>query len=255
MTDQEFERILRQALHPEIPSEDPALGVAQPASPKGRPARTILKQAVAIAAVLVLLMTSVYAAKNVEEIAHFVTSGDREECRTYRRMDRIMAKAGFRIDAPEQFSNGFAFQSAQVENIHAMDGDRNLQFTFYQIGVTYENPAGTELMLVASPCINGLSHWNEAAIETRRFGDIKAEYAVVRFKYVPNDYQLTREDEKMLKKPNFQISYGFHQVTEVDYGYLNWEKDGICYSIVDTGQNLCADTLFSMAEELILGGE
>lgn len=253
MTDKEFDRILHQALCPEVAPEDTALRREKPEVRKNRKVGFFLKRAVLVAAVLVLLVTTVYAAKNTAEIAHLIANADREVCQSYRRMDRIMTKAGFRMDAPEDFSNGYGFTSAEAQNVHALDADRNLQFSFYQISVTYQNQAGNTLLLVAQACINGLSDQPGEPDETRRIGAVTAAYSVVHYKYVPKDYELTREDEKMLKNANYQIVYGANQVTETDFGYLSWEKDGVCYSIVDMGQNAEADTLFSMAEEVILG--
>lgn len=254
MTDQEFERILRQALCPEVSPEDTALCREEPGLRKNRNGHSFLKRAGVVAAILVLLVSTVYAAKNTAEIAHLVTNEDWEVCRSYRRMDRIMTKAGFRMDAPEAFSNGFEFRSAEAQNVHALDADRKLRFAFYEISVEYQDEAGNTLQLTAHERISALPDERGEPIKTRRIGTVTAEYTVAHFKYVPNDYELTREDEKMLKKPNYHISYGANQVLETDFCYLSWEKDGICYSLVDMGQSIEAETLFSMAEELILSG-
>ena len=47
------------------------------------------------------------------------------------------------------------------------------------------------------------------------------------------------------------ISYGSEAKEEEDVAFLCWEKDGVSYSIMDPGAKVNANTLFSVAQELL----
>ena len=51
------------------------------------------------------------------------------------------------------------------------------------------------------------------------------------------------------------MSYGSESVEETEVAFLTWEKDGICYTLTDTDGSETAESLFSMAKELILSGK
>ena len=87
---------------------------------------------------------------------------------------------------------------------------------------------------------------------TRMIGEVQVDYRLDHYKFVPVDYELTPEDEAMLQQPGYFMSYGSDTVIEQDNHSLTWVKDGIDYSILDSGAKENPDTLFAMAEELIL---
>ena len=81
---------------------------------------------------------------------------------------------------------------------------------------------------------------------------MQVEYRPDHYKFVPEDYELTAEDEALLQQPGYFLSYGSDTVIEQDNHTLSWIKDGVDYSILDSGAKESPDTLFAMAEELIL---
>ena len=87
---------------------------------------------------------------------------------------------------------------------------------------------------------------------TRTFEDIQIDYQWDHYKFVPEDYELTPEDKAMLEQPGYYLSYGSDTVIEQNNHSLTWVKDGVSYHILDSGAKETPDTLFAMAEELIL---
>ena len=66
------------------------------------------------------------------------------------------------------------------------------------------------------------------------------------------DLQLLSEAEKQWQEiPGNYISYGSDAVEETDVGFACWEKDGVCYTIMDSGAKVTPQTLFAMAKELM----
>lgn len=248
MTDEHLESILHQALRPEI---DPADIVVH--RKKGKTMNTVklMKRAVIIAAVILLLATTAYATGLVQ-IKSLVSGRNYGNFQEYSQIGKAMKLAEFRIDSVETFANGYTFALARVEDTEAWDENDNVQFHYSELNIHYRNPAGNTLYLCTRKVRDDLPESRNADVESRTYGDITAYLSVTHYKMVPPDYQLTAEDEANLKLPNYEISYGSDSVEETDMAFVNWEKNGINYGLMDMRYHENADTLFSMAEELIL---
>ena len=62
-------------------------------------------------------------------------------------------------------------------------------------------------------------------------------------------------DQAMLDQPGWFLSYGAETVDETDVAFTYWEKDGIRYLLMDDDAAESAESLFSMAEELVRSGK
>ena len=252
MTEQQFEALLHQALRPEIDPKDTAF----PHSPHGKGQimhlqKMIKKAAVVLAAVL-LLTTTAYAA-DFMNIKSLVTTGGKEyHSESYKDMGKAMKQAGFEITAPESFENGYYFQTVRVGETGAYDDHDKELFTYKDLVVYYKNPAGTTLSLFTHIDREELSQGSREPDMTRMVGEVQVEYRLDHYKFVPEDYELTPEDEAMLEQPGYYLSYGSDTVVEQDNHSLTWVKDGVNYHILDSGAKETPDTLFAMAEALIL---
>ena len=100
-----------------------------------------------------------------------------------------------------------------------------------------------ELVNELSPVLT--AHSNAIMLNEALFHRVKA------VSELPND-ELTTEDKVMLEQPGYYLSYGADTVIEQDNHSLTWVKDGVNYHILDSGAKEIPDTLFTMAEELIL---
>ena len=72
------------------------------------------------------------------------------------------------------------------------------------------------------------------------------------YKFVPADYELTEADKAMMEQPGNFLSYGSDEVKEMDMSFVKWEKDGISYLLMDMDASETAESMFSIARELIL---
>ena len=70
-------------------------------------------------------------------------------------------------------------------------------------------------------------------------------------KVVPPDYELTEQDKKDMENPNFAISYGSDQVYVQNVRTVDWKADGKAYNLLDMEGTVEAETLFSMAQDVI----
>ena len=83
---------------------------------------------------------------------------------------------------------------------------------------------------------------------------VKLEYRLDQYWILPASYEetgLTQEMEEWQKLPGHYISYGSDQPEQKNMGFLSWEQDGLRYSLLDMDGKESADTLFSMATQLM----
>ena len=212
----------------------------------------VMKKAAVVLAAVLILSTTAYAT-DFMNIKSLVTTGGKEyHSESYKDMGKAMKQAGFEITAPESFENGYSFRNVRVGETGAYDEHDKELFTYKDLVVYYKNPAGTTLSLFTHADREELSQNSREPDMTRMVGEVQVDYRLDHYKFVPVDYELTPEDEAMLKQPGYFMSYGSDTVIEQDNHSLSWVQDGINYHILDSGAKETPDTLFAMAEELIL---
>jgi len=211
-----------------------------------------MKKAAAVQDAVLILTTPAYA-PDFMNIKSLITTGGKEYLsESYQDMGKAMKKAGFEITAPESFENGYSFRNVHVGESGAYDEHNKELFTYKDLVVYYKNPAGTTLSLFTHASREELSQGSREPDMTRMIGDVQVEYRLDHYKFVPVDYELTAEDEAMLKQPGYFLTYGSDTVIQQDNQTLSWVKDGVDYSILDSGAKEAPDILFAMVEELIL---
>ena len=90
--------------------------------------------------------------------------------------------------------------------------------------------------------------------EAKRLAE-KAELCFYKLtnKFVPADYELTEEDKKAQEDGNFNLAYGSDKVEVMTSYTVEWNMDGQGYSLFKFGEDLGAEEMFGMAEEIIAG--
>ena len=252
MTEQQFEALLRQVLRPEIDPTDTAFSCNPHRKGPIMNIQNAIKKAAAVLAAVLILTTTAYASDfmNIKSLAN--TGRGEYLSESYKDMGKAMKKAGFEIIAPESFENGYSFHTVRTEESGAYDEHNKELFTYMDLVVYYRNTAGTTLLLFTCADREELSQNSRQPDTTRMIGDVQVEYRLDHYKFVPEDYELTPEDKAMLEQPGYYLSYGSDTVTEQDNHSLSWVTDGVNYHILDSGTEETPDTLFAMAEELIL---
>lgn len=249
MKDQEFEAILQKALCPEVDPADIIIHDRGYRKGSYTNMKKVIKKACTAAAILLLLFTTVYAtdALSIKTLLSGASS------RRFETVEQAEEKAGFTVDSKKSFPNGYTFKGARTNEVKGLDQDDRVRLTYEEINVEYVNRDGNTIVQVAHEQQDGVDASDRAPDQTRKIGDITVSYRLDHYKFVPADYELTETDREMEKVPGNYISYGADEVQEKNVAFLNWEKDGICYMLMDRDADETVESLFSMAWELILG--
>lgn len=251
MKDQEFEAILHRALCPEIAPEDIVIRGRKSGKENHMNIKYLVKKSCIAAAVILLLTTTVYAADALN-IRTLVSGGF---SRGYETVEQAEERAGFEIDSRTEFSNGYAIAGIRVDETKGLDEKDKVRLTFKEIRLELKNAEGEKLSLTAYEKQDSIPETELPPDQTRRIAETVLCYRVDHYKFVPADYEQTEADRTWLQQPGNFMSYGSESVEETEVAFLTWEKDGIGYILMDSDADEMADSMFSMAEELILKSE
>lgn len=212
--------------------------------------KTVLWKALLAAAMISLLFATAYA-EDFMNIRSLTSGALRYSSSAYENADKAMEKAGFQMDVIEQFGNGYRFDSIEVSDTVGRDDQWREVLTYRETRVVYRNQSGNRLYLHAHQKLEEIVASDHGPAQSRSIGNITVNYYLDHYKNVPADYQLTEEDKLWEQQPGNFISYGSDAVEKNDVSFVCWEKDGVCYSIMDLYAKESPDTLFAMAGALI----
>lgn len=204
-----------------------------------------------VAAALIPLLTITAYAADVLNIRSLVSGMTHYTSSQFSDMDKVMDKAGFRMDVKESFQNGFTFDKAWVEDTRGLDENDREVLKYREVQVNYRNADGLRLCLFAHPDIEEITDSESPVAQTAQIGGVTVSYYRDHYKFVPANYELSEAEKQWEAIPGNYISYGSDAVEESDVCFACWEKDGVCYSIMDSGAKVSPQTLFAMAKELM----
>lgn len=211
---------------------------------------SLVSKVVLVAAIILSLAATAYAADFLGLRLSILDDHGRSYS-SFGDLGRAMEEAGFQVDVKEKFGNGYAFDLVDVDDLSIQDEAGNREPVCTQLCIRYKNASGHKLLLIAQQD-RGQSF---LVTESRKIGEIIVDYHEGTQRIYPLEKagQLTEEEEAWLKQPGNSIGYGssIDTVVETKFSTLTWVKDGIWYRIQDLDGAEPADTLFSMAEELI----
>ena len=204
-----------------------------------------------VAAALIPLLTITAYAGDVLNIRTLVSGMTHYTSSQFSDMDKVMDKAGFEMDVKERFHNGFTFEKVYVEDTRGLDENDREVLKYREVQVNYRNADGIRLCLFAHPDIEEITDSESPVAQTAQIGNVTVTYYHDHYKLVPVNYELSEAEKQWEASPGNYISYGADTVEETDVCFACWEKDGVCYSIMDSGAKVTPQVLFAMAKELM----
>lgn len=202
------------------------------------------------AALICLLSITVYAAELLN--IHSYYSGSSKIYEKHSEMGRALAQVGLQAEIPESFASGFRFQSAEVQDVDAMDENGEQVLTFKELIVYYKDERGQMLALRLREDLEELPKDERTPASEKTVGGVELSFYQDIYRFVPEDYQLSAEEQEWADQPGHYVSYGADEVQEKIASFLLWTENDINYSIMNLGwEAFEADTLFMMAEEMI----
>lgn len=146
----------------------------------------------------------------------------------------------------QEFENGYAFINGYVVDNERADSETALVEKFTSAMFEYEKDGdivffAQEKFDAAQP--QGTLVDSFAGVDIYYFGYMN--------KIVPADYQMTEADKMAEEKGELVFTWGSDSVQTMEVKSLTWMRDGILYNLLQTGGELDAEELVSMAKEAI----
>ena len=204
------------------------------------------KTVVALAAICVLGSMTAFAVGKITGITSHSSRYD--EVHTYEQALELQKKHGPAVHFPEEFSNGYTFSAAVPEYYETTDDNGNKVGTGSNLSVTYAKDGNENVTFSAE---TDLGESDDPTEEKTLDDGTTLRFYKTTNKFVPGNYELTEEDKKAQETGHFNLAYGSDKV-EIQTSYMvEWNMDGQGYYLFIFGEDLSADEMFGMAEEII----
>lgn len=200
------------------------------------------------AAVICLLSITAFAAEQAR--VNSLVIKDKAYNENYEVLKREMEKSGLDVNLPEQFTTGFRFQEVRTGEVEGTDDAGNLVMSFRELTAYYRNDNGQQVSLRMQPNLEEEGD-TRTPTASKTVGGVTLNYYVDHYKFVPDGYEPSEEEQQWMQQPGNYLSYGSDEVVESAFAFLNWKTAENDFSIADMTASINPDVLFAMAEEII----
>ena len=122
--------------------------------------------------------------------------------------------------------------------------------SFRELTAYYRNDNGQQVSLRMQPNL-AEEEDTRTPTATKTVGGVTLNYYVDHYKFVPDGYEPSEEEQQWMQQPGNYLSYGSDEVVESAFAFLNWKTAENDFSIADMTAAINPDVLFAMAEEII----
>ena len=226
-------------------SDDLVLEASNPAV-KIRRIRTA-KAVAFIAAIIMLLGISVFAAAVISG----GISGHSSNIPTYYSVparQKLERDIGIQFNVIDAFSNGYHFKSGHIVHNELHDMDGNVTEKFKGLECKYQSDSNMISFYAEAPNAYSETDILETS-ETYKDADLK--YVSYLNKIVPGNYELSEQDKKDKESGKYVFSFGSQDIELLEVQEIQWEYNGIAYSLCAIDVSITKDELIQMAKEAI----
>lgn len=171
---------------------------------------------------------------------------------TFPTQEEIQKDNGFTPKYVESLPGGFKFMEASVGESELTDEKGNKVGESKDIDFSYIREGEEQCNLFLSTSLVDEAHISNEERETDlNYQGIDLYYDNQTYKFVPEDYMLTEEDNKGIAKGELEVSYGTDEVSLEQIQSISWYEDGISYLIMGNDYNFEASELVEMAKTVI----
>lgn len=202
---------------------------------------------VAVAAICVLgSITAVAAGKITQTIG---SSSHNEEINDYGQLPDMERQLGFTAKAPENFTNGYAFESAVPNHEEGQDADGNTVKQAVNLSLSYQKEGMNPIFISAAD--TKMYEEEETPDQTFSHGSVTLGYSCDDYLFLPPDAKPSKEDQAKADAGKLYISYGSDAEERRQYKSVLWEDQGISYILSSFDNTMSPEEFCQMAGEMI----
>lgn len=216
---------------------------------KSRPRR--MRFAVVAAAMVCVLIGGAFAAGPIVGLASSMnhnqvsTSLDDES--------KVEKEAGFTVRLPETL-NGASFDNMIAQPVDAIDADGNTVYSYQEFYASYRDGATQPFMsVIKSENHSSGDTSDKTIVDIREVNGITMTYREIPTILLPGsgEEMPTDEEQAAADRGEMFISYGSDTREDGVYHVIDWDEDGLHYSIGANDGDWDADDFFAAAEDVL----
>lgn len=175
----------------------------------------------------------------------------KEAVNQYSEAQKMGEELNLTLQIPENFSNGYTFQSALPVHASGQDEEGNAVKEWTGMNLIYQKEGQPDLTIDMEQMQE--SEGYGVGDETFEYNGIRLVYSKEHYRFVPPEYQVSEEEQAQMDAGELIISYGSPEVQDSEIQSLNWQADGISYGLMIFDSTITPAELVQMAEEIIGG--
>lgn len=208
----------------------------------------VRKIVVVAAAVCVLgSITAVAASKMTQTIS---LSSHANEF-TYSQLGKMENKLGIETKVPEAFSNGYRFDTGVPVERSGLDQDGNVMEKGEDLSLKYKKDGQADMNLYVQNA--GAYEEEGKADQVFEHNGVTIAFNSDQYLFVPEDYQVSAEEQAKEDAGELFISYGTDEVEHHVIQSVNWKDNGNLYTMQSSDSSLTAEEMAQMVGEIIGG--
>lgn len=214
-----------------------------------------LRARTAIVVGLLCVVTTATCVAATNSLKWTSTSYNNNSIKTFPSKDAVKSTVGFLPKYAESFDYGFKFSSFNYSE-NTLSDDNNAAIKVKEANFYYKKDGAQKNQILTMNAthidekffING----GEAKNDVIEYNDIKIYYSSIKYKSVPEGYEKTEEDLKLINEGLLQIGYGSDKVEECKTQFVTWYEGGIAYLIMNKAyDDVNRDAMIEMAKTVI----
>lgn len=216
---------------------------------KSRPRR--MRFAVVAAAMVCVLIGGAFAAGPIVGLTSSTNANDL----SFSLSDeaKVEKEAGFTVRLPETL-NGASFDNMIAQPVNAIDADGNTVYSYQEFYASYRDGATQPFLSVIeseNDSDEGVS--DKTIVDTREVNGITLTYREIPTILLPGsgEQMPTDEEQAAADRGEMFISYGSDERIDGFYHVIDWDEDGLHYSIGANDGDWDADDFFAAAEDVL----
>ncbi len=164
---------------------------------------------------------------------------------------QILKDVGFVPKYTETLPNGFKYSMGGFGESELIDeaGNRLTQNKDVRLSYTREDDKSPLNLIVTQ--IDEAFLDNEQSELVGSLDGLDLYYYEQDYKFVPEGYELTKEDQKAQEEGKLEISYGTDEVSIENIQGLSWYDEGLEYMLMGNNYHFTVEEMMEMAEAII----
>lgn len=171
--------------------------------------------------------------------------------KTFPSQEKIYKDVGFAPKYTKSLPGGFEFINGGTGESKLLNDDGDILTQTSDINLAYKRENEKSLLHLTITQVEEIFLDNKESQLVGDLNGIDLYYYQQDYKFVPPNYELTKEDKKATEAGTLEISYGASEVSVSNVQGLSWYEDGLEYMIMGNDFDFTVEEMVDMAKAII----